>query len=174
MQELVAAVQALEAKAITVGDLPLKQLQDKLELFWQPDGSVLLQDHSVTATKLRDSYLPADSTGFVQSSWDGLHSPPSLTIPRSGRWVFQVIATGYNTAGGVSGGINYTINAVAVGRATMYFTSANTHLAMGWLHFNSVVLPAGSYTVTETLVGAVVTRDGNDTMQLYGWRIGDS
>jgi hypothetical protein len=51
-QDLLDRIDALEAKTLSVGDLPLKALQSKLEQDWQPSASLLLGSKSVTAPML--------------------------------------------------------------------------------------------------------------------------
>lgn len=53
-KELVQRLTTLEQREIGLNDLPLRELQNQLEQEWQPDGGVLLLDHSVTKQKLAD------------------------------------------------------------------------------------------------------------------------
>jgi len=47
-QELVRRVADLESRGVRLDDLPIAQLQRKLELTWQPEASELLQARSIT------------------------------------------------------------------------------------------------------------------------------
>lgn len=81
MAEIVAAVKALQARTIGVKDLPLKQLQDKLELGWQPDGSILLQDHSVTKAKLTAGLIPTPYAFSALSAGVALPNAAFVVVP---------------------------------------------------------------------------------------------
>ncbi len=50
--ELLARVEALETRGITVDDIPIVDLQRRLEQKWTPDASILLQPYSITSDLL--------------------------------------------------------------------------------------------------------------------------
>lgn len=78
VDERVAA--ALAARApLAVSDLPLKQLQDKLELDWHPDAKILLEGSTITAALIAppDDWTLIGATGApaFQSSWVNYGAP---------------------------------------------------------------------------------------------------
>lgn len=94
-EELVARLEALEQRQITLKDLPLAQLQRRLELGWNPEAKVLLQKASVTPSELatvpyarvyNSGALPINS-GVVtamtfdseRADTDGIHSTTANT-----------------------------------------------------------------------------------------------
>lgn len=87
-QEILDRLAALEGRSLTVADLPLKPLQDKLEQDWQPQASVLLGSNSVTTAMLAAGVaIPGTikelAAGIASVDWPGaaVISNFSLAIP---------------------------------------------------------------------------------------------
>lgn len=66
--DLLARVDALEARAIKLADLPLKALQNSLELNWQPNASLLLGPASITPDMIADLGFTG---GVGTATWGG-------------------------------------------------------------------------------------------------------
>jgi hypothetical protein len=67
MAELLERVEALEDARLTLKDLPLADLQRKLETSWQPNANELLQAGTATRALL-DGVI---HTGTVNATWPG-------------------------------------------------------------------------------------------------------
>lgn len=53
LDDLIERVEALEQRAIGVNDLPIQQLQDRLEQDWSPSPDVLLPNNSISRSLLQ-------------------------------------------------------------------------------------------------------------------------
>lgn len=96
-EELADRVERLEQRSIQVEDLPLGQLQRKLERTWQPDGGVLLQAKSVSADAL--------GRGTIITGEERL----------------RIVRGGVSPAGALTDGAGFTSVRTAVGTYTVTF-----------------------------------------------------
>lgn len=83
-QELIDRLEALEKKTIALPDLPLAQLQNKLELDWQPDPNILFAAGSISEallgfTPLTDLPFKLDC-GADAVTWSGTPASGTTTI----------------------------------------------------------------------------------------------
>lgn len=84
IDELFQRIAALESKPITVGDLPMRKLQDRLERDWQPDGTVLF-----------GTGLPRGGTAALTFTGPGLISATRTMAHGLGRVPVAIVATAY-------------------------------------------------------------------------------
>lgn len=101
--ELLDRIEALENYQLKLGDLPLAPLQNKLEVDWQPQASVLLGERSVTTEMLRDDSVPDAKLGS--------------DVPR-------FLFGGVNSTGAILHGTGFTITKGAAGVYTINFNTA--------------------------------------------------
>lgn len=108
IDDLMARIDALEGRSITVADLPVAALQRRLEQRWQPDATTLLLPSSVTREALAQKF----DYGVATVTWPGgveesdiatvnhsLGVTPRGVIPGSSFGLWSAGVTGTYTAG---------------------------------------------------------------------------
>jgi hypothetical protein len=69
--DLLERVVALEQRDLTLSDLPIADIQRKLENDWQPEGSTLLSANSITV----DQLASGSSSRSASARWCSLRAP---------------------------------------------------------------------------------------------------
>lgn len=151
---------ALEAKALTLDDLPLAALKRHMESNWQPDGTTALLPGSIGPSVLANiPAVRAETTGDVTggsyliswvstdyntgSCWNAVN-PTRLTAPISGIYLVTASTIGVVGAAGQWAGHSITANpgvALVAVNATIADAGANIWLATAGAQY----LNAGEY-----------------------------
>jgi hypothetical protein len=181
LDDLAARIAALEAKVrgpVELDDLPLADLQRRLEQRWQPEASALLAPASVkpdnmeafphceVARVLTPQAIPnAAATAIVWDTvvkddlkmWNSL-SPTIITVPRAGRYIVEANCewAAATAVGSRALYLNPSTTSNAVPRSTSTLMQGlPTGLVVHQNVCSPLWLPAGATIVTDVLENTV-------------------